>query len=242
MLLVATIIFHYTLGMMLDNIEEFETVPLPPKRIPKLVTYNPVIKVNASSSKTWTLVNFSTGKTYKVANPEKEKARLAKLKWDLGFQRTKIITNSGITNPSGQVGVVNMGVVKFNDIRKSPEKEFLVDSKSFGKVLNKGIADWYNYRTRTHNVESRKNVYVIRTSTGKHMKMRILNYYCRQKESECKSMMCTREDAACLTIEYVLAPELGSDFPIYTADSTSNNVASAPAADSLPTTSAQVLN
>ncbi len=221
MLLAATVLFHYTLNMMLDNIEEFETVPLPPKKIPKLVTFNPVIKVNASSQKTWTLVNFSTGKTYKIADPEKEKVRIAKINWDLGFQRTKIITNSGITNPSGQVGVLNLGTVKFDDIRKSPETGFLVDSKSFGKVLNKGIADWYNYRTRTHNVESRKNVYVVRTSNGQYMKMRILNYYCRQKESDCRTMMCTREDAACLTIEYVLAPELGTEFPIYTASSTS---------------------
>ena len=220
MLLMATVLFHFTLNLMLDNIEEFESVPLPPKKIPKLVTYNPVIKVNASSKKTWTLVNFSTGKTYKIADPEKEKARIAKLNWDMGFQRTKIITNSGLTNPSGQVGVLNLGMVKFDDIRKPPETGFLVDSKSFGKVLNKGIADWYNYRTRTHNVESRKNVYVVRTSNGKYVKMRILNYYCRQKESDCKSMMCTREDAACLTIEYVLAPELGSEFPIYTPSST----------------------
>ena len=221
MLLAATVLFHFTLNMMLENIEEFETVPLPPKKIPKLVTFNPVIKVNASSSKTWTLVNFSTGKIYKIADPEKEKSRIAKLNWDLGFQRTKIITNSGITNPSGHVGVLNLGTVKFDDIRKSPETGFLVDSKSFGKVLNKGIADWYNYRTRTHNVESRKNVYVVRTSNGQYMKMRILNYYCRQKESECKTMMCTREDAACLTIEYVLAPELETEFPVYTASSSS---------------------
>jgi hypothetical protein len=221
MLLVATALFHYTLNMMLDNIEEYETVPLPPKKKPKLVTYNPVIKVNASSKETWTLVDFSTGKTYKIADPEKEKTRMAKINWDLGFQRTKIITNGGITNPNGQVGVINLGTVKFDDIRKSPETGFLVDSKSFGKILNKGIADWYNYRTRTHNVESRKNVYVVRTSNGQYMKMRILNYYCKQQESECKTMMCSREDAACLTIEYVLAPELGTEFPIYTASSTS---------------------
>ena len=224
MLLVATFIFHSALNMMLDNIEEFETVPLPPKRIPKLVTFNPVMKVNATSKNTWTLVNFSTGKIYKIADLEKDKAHLAKLNWDLGFQRTKIITNGGITNPNGQVGVMNMGLVKFDDIRTPPESGFLVDSKSFGKIINKGLADWYNYRTRTHNVESRKNVYVVRTSNGQYMKMRILNYYCRQKESDCQSVMCTREDAACLTIEYVLAPELGSEFPINTASKTTTDI------------------
>ena len=45
------------------------------------------------------------------------------------------------------------------------------------------------------------------------MKMRILNYYCGQKDQECRSMMCTREEAACLTIEYILAEPGSKTFP-----------------------------
>ena len=36
MLLAATLIFHTALNYMSDNIEEFETVPLPPKIIKKI--------------------------------------------------------------------------------------------------------------------------------------------------------------------------------------------------------------
>ena len=37
------------------------------------------------------------------------------------------------------------------------------------------------------------------------MKMRILNYYCGKKDQDCRTMMCSRQQAACLTVEYVLA-------------------------------------
>ena len=47
MLLAATLIFHTALNYMIDNIEEFETVPLPPKIIKKIKTQNPTIQVNA---------------------------------------------------------------------------------------------------------------------------------------------------------------------------------------------------
>ena len=52
------------------------------------------------------------------------------------------------------------------------------------------------------------------------MKMRILNYYCGKKDQDCRTIMCSRQQAACLTVEYVLA-ENGTDvFPINKFDST----------------------
>ena len=47
MLLAATLIFHTTLDYMIDSIEEFETVPLPPKNIKIISTHNPIIQVDA---------------------------------------------------------------------------------------------------------------------------------------------------------------------------------------------------
>jgi hypothetical protein len=87
------------------------------------------------------------------------------------------------------------------------------DEKSYGKIINKAIADWYLYRTRTHNIESQKNVYVLRMADGGYLKMKILNYYCRRNESECKSIMCSRQEAACYRIEYIFANNDGIKFP-----------------------------
>lgn len=212
-LLVATFLFLGTLNLMVENIEDFETVPLPPKKVETITSVHPLLKIDATSKETWTLVNFSTGKTSIIKEPDEQLEKLKTIPWDLGFQRTKIISNSGVTNPTGQVGVINLGRVDFDSVAEAPETGYLNDIRSFGKKINRGISDWYNYRTRTHNIESKKNVYVVRASQGQYIKMRILNYYCQKKESDCRTMMCRRSEAACLTIEYVSQPNGTRFFP-----------------------------
>ncbi len=213
-LLVATLLFHGALSFMNENIEDFESVPLPPKKLkPAVLSLNPTLKIDAKSKETWTLLDLATGNTVKIGDIDEEQERLKGLKWDLGFQRTKIVTNSGITNPSGSVSVMDLGPVDFDSVRSVPAQPWVQDSKSFGKKINKAISAWYNYRTRTHNIESKKNVYIVKTSSGQHVKMRILNYYCSNDETDCRTMMCTREEAACLTVEYVKSDYPGNTFP-----------------------------
>lgn len=213
MLLGATLLFHTTLNYMEDNIEEFETVALPPKKIKKISTNNPIIKVDAKKRNSWMLVEFNSGKTLTMSEADAETSKLNQVDWDLGFSRTKIITNGGKTNPSGKTGVINLGPVNFDDVKTAPETGYVQDHRSFGNLINKELAGWYNYRTRTHNIESKRNVYALKLNNGTFMKMRILNYYCGQKDQECRSMMCTREEAACLTIEYLLAQPGSKLFP-----------------------------
>lgn len=93
-----------------------------------------------------------------------------------------------------------------NEVTEAPETGYIQDTRAWGNIKNEAISGWYNYRTRTHNIESRKNVYVVRTAEGRFMKLKILNYYCKQEESACATTMCGREEAACLSIEYVFAP------------------------------------
>ena len=205
MLLGATLLFHTTLNYMENNIEEFETVPLPPKKIQKISTNNSIIKIDAKDRDAWMLVEFSSGKTLKISEDEAETNKLNQTNWDMAFSRTKIITNGGKTNASGKTGVINLGLTNFDDIRTAPETGYVQDHRSLGNLINKELVGWYNYRTRTHNIESKRNVYAMKLNNGVFMKMRILNYYCGQKDQECRSMMCTREEAACLTLEYLLA-------------------------------------
>ena len=205
MLLGVTLLFHITLNYMENNIEDFETVPLPPKKIKKISTNNPIIQINAKDRNTWMLVEFTTGKTLRISETDAETDKLNQTNWDLGFSRTKIISNGGQTNPFGKTGVINLGLTNFDDVRTAPETGYAQDHRSLGNLINKALAGWYNYRTRTHNIESKRYVYVLKLNNGIFMKMRILNYYCGQKDEECRSMMCTREEAACFTIEYALA-------------------------------------
>jgi hypothetical protein len=205
MLLGATLLFHTTLNYMDKNIADFETVPLPPKKIKNITSNNPIIKVNAKDRNNWMLVEFTTGKTIQISEREVETDKISQADWDLGFSRTKIISNGGKTNPLGKTGIINLGIVNFDDVKTAPKTGYVQDHQSLGNLINKELAGWYNYRTRTHNIESKRNVYALKLNNGIFMKMRILNYYCSQKDNECRSMLCTREEAACLTIEYVLS-------------------------------------
>lgn len=213
MLLAGTVVFQTTFTYMAENISDFETVALPPKKIDNYKTLNPTIKIDATARDAWTLVDFSTGHTYQVGDPEREKDKLNLFPWDMGFQRTKIITNSGITNPSGSVGIINLGVVDIDTVVEAPATGYVQDALAWGNVTNKAVGDWYSYRTRTHNVESRKYVYVVRTANNNYMKMKVLNYYCKREKAACASIVCLRSESACWTIEYVLQPDGGRVFP-----------------------------
>jgi len=214
-LLLGTFLFHSVLNFMLGNIEDFETVRLPPKLPKKAVPGNryPVIKVDATSKDFWTLVDFASGETFQVEEPERELDKIKRKKWDLGFQRTKIISNGGELNTGAKVGVLNLGPVDIASIASAPAEGYVQMTKSFGKLSNKAISDWYNYRTRTHNVESNKNVYIVRTNSGRFMKMKILNYYCKNEDVDCRTVMCTREEAACLSIAYSFQSQENGKFP-----------------------------
>ena len=212
-LLIGSTLFLIIINYMADNIEDFESLPLPSPTLISVSSNNPIIKVDATSRKKWTLVDFSTMKTYQVKDLEKEKDKINHFPWDVGFQRTKIITNGGVTNPNGRVSLKNLGPVDFDSITTIPSNGYTQDAKSYGKILNKAISDWYLYRTRTHNIESQKNVYIAQMADGGHLKMRILNYYCHRNESECKSAMCSRQEAACYSIEYIHTVD-NENFPI----------------------------
>jgi len=206
-LIAGSCLFLITINYMAENIEDFESRPLPPPKQMSITSQNPVIKIDATSRKKWTLVDFSSKKTYKVKDKEIEKNKANHHPWDIGFQRTKIITNGGITNPKGNVSLKNLGPVDFDSMTTIPIEGYIKDAKTYGKILNKAIVDWYLYRTRTHNIESQKNVYVVQMAEGGYLKMRILNYYCNRDESECKSIMCGRQEAACYSIEYILSDD-----------------------------------
>jgi hypothetical protein len=227
MLLGLTLLLNVTMNYMGDNVDDFGNKPLPPIRSKIFETNNPVLKVNAQSKEQWTLVDFSTQKTFQISDPDKDKALMKQQDWDLGFQRTKIISNGGVTNPEGNVSIANLGPVDFNSVLQIPTASYVPDTRSWGNVNNPAIVDWYLYRTRTHNIESKRNVYIVKTGDGL-LKMRILNYYCQRPESECKTSMCSRDEAACLSVEYFHIPPGEQSFPVAEPPSQQQTAQAAP--------------
>ncbi len=213
MLLAATFLFHSAINYMADNISDFENVALPPKKPKKTVSRFSMIKVDATSKKGWALLDFTSGKTHKIGDLEQSQKLISELNWDVGFRRTSMITNGGETNPKGNVGVVNLGPHTLEEIKEAPKDGYVQDKAKWGSLKNGALKDWYIYRTRTHNIESKKNVYVIRTQDNEYVKMRVLNYYCQQEEKNCATSMCSRDEAACITLEYMKQPNGVRTFP-----------------------------
>ncbi len=213
MLLVATFFFHTAINYMAANIEDFESVALPPKKPKKIKSLYSLVKVDAAARNSWTLLDFSSLKTHRIDDLEKQKDLLESLNWDLAFKRTRILTSGGETTSNSQAGVINLGPGTLDTVQEIPRTGYTEDDRTFGKLANDSLTDWYIYRTRTHNIESKKNRYIMRTWDGNFVKFRFLNYYCKNEESDCSTMMCSRDEAACYTIEYAKQTDGSFRFP-----------------------------
>lgn len=154
-----------------------------------------IYTIDARKGDNITYFDFSRGDIVEIQDS-------SSLDWDLGFSRAKVISNSGVTDPKGKGGILNLGNRDFYSLKEAPDEGYITDEVS-GDVIgsrNEAIDRWFNYKWLTHELTSKGDVYAIRTADGKYAKMRILNYYCKGDIS------------GCITIEYVYQGKGTRDF------------------------------
>ncbi|MFQ5444087.1 MAG: HmuY family protein [Nitrospinales bacterium] len=134
--------------------------------------------INASSDKDWTYFDFSRGLSVAIFDS-------SSLEWDLAFRRGQVITNGGATNKFGRAGVIDLGEVAFDNVKKAPEENFLTDSSTRTHTENTALNKWYKYNYFTHKLTAKKNVYVVRTADNKYAKVQFLSFYCDNDETGC---------------------------------------------------------
>lgn len=103
----------------------------------------------------------------------------ASTKWDIAFSSTKITVNCGTSGPGIGGAFVFKGL--FDDLKTIPvDSTFATDNSnaaSFAIPLGSGRA-WYTYDGLTTLVSPiAGRVLVIRTATGKFVKIEIISYY-----------------------------------------------------------------
>ena len=135
--------------------------------------YNPANGQPIGVTKKYTFFSFSTGAI--VVNADS-----ATSKWDIGFNGTTIIVNSGTSGPGSGAAFVQSGV--FDEIMVAPESGYLTDNKnstSAPLAIPKGSGNgWYNYAPATNVISPiAGRVIMVKTSDGKYAKMEILSYY-----------------------------------------------------------------
>ena len=154
------------------------------------------LTVDATDRENWAYVNLTTSETVDIADAA------SSLAWDLGFKRTEVIVNGGISGP-GETGVLVLKDISFEDVLEAPEDDYVSDTDQIA-TFARGDG-WYTYTgPPNHWVLPNPKVYVLQiarapkaqpASPYHYAKIRFIAYY---ENNE------TKEGSGYITIEYVL--------------------------------------
>ncbi len=96
--------------------------------------------------------------------------------WDLSLRRFDIFVNSGASGPAGSVEIAVLKDVDYGSLTQAPASGFTADTGE--RVFNTTKGGWYFYDLGVHRLVTRTElVYVLHTSTGAYVKLRMLSYY-----------------------------------------------------------------
>ena len=154
------------------------------------------LMVDATDRENWAYINLTTGETVDITDPASSRA------WDLGFKRTEVIVNGGVSGP-GETGVLVLKDTSFEDVLEAPENDYVSDTDQIS-TFARGDG-WYTYTgPPNHWVLPNPKVYVLQiapdpkaqpASPYHYAKIRFIGYY---ENNE------TKEGSGYITIEYVL--------------------------------------
>jgi hypothetical protein len=130
-----------------------------------------VYTVDATSHDRWTFFDFSRGSIVSVESRRS-------LDWDIAFQRHRVITNGGATNPFGQAGAIDLGPVMLESALQLPDSGYAMNEQRGDTPRNPALEDWYDYSWISHLLDPADRAYAIRTADGKYAVLRFLGYYC----------------------------------------------------------------
>lgn len=97
--------------------------------------------------------------------------------WDLALKRFDISVNSGASGPTGTVDVALIVGADWDSYTQAPATGFQQDTA--GRVFNSPESEaWYYYDLGVHRLITRTDrFYVLHTSAGAYVKLRMLDYY-----------------------------------------------------------------
>ena len=154
--------------------------------------------IDATSREAWTYFSLARGDTVEVADP------LNSMDWDLGFQRTTVITNGGISGP-GKGGAVLLKDVAFEGVKEAPAGGYAVDSDETLAIVAQSEEGWYIYTGPPNHwiLPLEKRVFVVQAADGTYAKVRFIGYY---KDND------NKKDGGFITFEYVHQPDGSRNF------------------------------
>ena len=136
--------------------------------------------IDARGRDEWVFFDFGQGRTVDTTFSGDD--------WDLAFKRTGLLTSSGVTNPDGSGGAINLGEIPLEDAAVPPSATFVVDKlggEDEDEPTNPAISDWYTYSFLTHTVHAKDNTYLVRGGDNSDALVHFDSYYCEDEEPTC---------------------------------------------------------
>ena len=154
--------------------------------------------INATDDKAWAYFSFATGDAVEVEDAENSDA------WDIGFQRTKVKLNGGISGP-GMGGAVMLTETTFEAVTAAPADGYREDTEETLAIVPQSEKGWYIYTgPPTHWILPLEDrVFVIKAADGTFAKVQFVGYY---KDNE------NKKDSGFVTFAYAHQPDGSSNF------------------------------
>lgn len=159
-------------GVVAAEVEEEEPAPVEDEVLRHTL--------DATSTEDWVLFDFVAGQVVE--------GDLGSSDWDVAFRRTKLLTNSGVTNPAGSGGAIDLGEVDLEEVTAPVSASFVVDSlggEDGDEPGNVAAGHWYTYSFISHIVSVKPNTYLVRTGGDRDALVQFDSYYCDDEESGC---------------------------------------------------------
>ena len=149
--------------------------------------------IDATNEETWAYFSFASGDTVNVEDAENSEA------WDIGFQRTQVKLNGGISGP-GMSSVVMLTETTFEAVTEAPAEGYLADTEDTFAIVPQSEKGWYIYTGPPAHwiLPLEDRVFVIKAADGMFAKVRFIGYY---KDNE------NKKDSGFVTFEYVHQPD-----------------------------------
>ena len=154
--------------------------------------------IDATNREAWAYFSFATGDIVDVEDAENSEA------WDIGFQRTQVKLNGGISGP-GMGSVVMLTETTFAAVTEAPADGYKADTEDTLAIVPQSEKGWYIYTgPPAHSILPLEDrVFVVKAADGTFAKVRFIGYY---KDNE------NKQDSGFVTFEYVHQPDGSPNF------------------------------
>ena len=181
------ILFSFGCGSASDEdveqpLQPQETTDTTPSATPDTDTQAPVeelvgleaftFTIDATNREAWAYFSFATGDVVEVEDAENSDA------WDIGFQRTQVKLNGGISGP-GMGSVVMLTETTFEAVTEAPADGYKADTDDTLAIVPQSEKGWYIYTGPPAHwiLPLEDRVFVIKAADRTFAKVQFIGYY-----------------------------------------------------------------